>query len=162
MPSNILAKAIEKLPASGKSSGKNSTDASGESSPRKSSSDRVIPPEPVQQNPHGDMGNEEDEPALALHNLTRAGKSVQKLHWDSKLACDAEEYAKLLAKQEKLEYSFDEIHGENLYFSPNDVQMEDAVSDWMNEEKKYNGEKVEAGNYEDWGHFCEFRRRSLR
>lgn len=166
MPS-LLGKAIDKLPGPGKSSNKDSAQNSplpsdsetGSSKSRSGSTPngngRVIPPEPIQQNTNGDAGHQENEPALAGHNLVRAGKLVPALSWDTRLAADAEEYAQVLADMDKLRYSDGEAYGENLYFSPEGKEMEDAVSKWMDGEKSYNGEQVGApGNNEDWLQFC--------
>ena len=36
-----------------------------------------------------------------------------------------------------------------------DATYEDAIDDWLNEEKKYHGEVIGEGNMDDWEHFCE-------
>ena len=96
----------------------------------------------------------EADPALQAHNLYRSSKMVPALQWDERLAHDAQTYAQLLASTGQLEHSSQETQGENLFMTTaRDPKFEDAVSSWMNEEKKYNGEAIGEGNLQDWGHF---------
>lgn len=80
--SSLISKAKEKLTG----------DSSGSSSPTRSprnSTDRVIPPEPVQQQVDGDFSQHDTERPLQLHNLARANKRVKALEWDHNLAREA-------------------------------------------------------------------------
>jgi pathogenesis-related protein 1 len=121
---------------------------------RKSPQGRVIPPEPVQQLPDGELISAEAGPALQVHNLARANKMVPKLSWDDRLAHDAETYAKTLASTGLMEHSGVEAQGENLYMTTHpDAKYDEAVESWMNEEKKYNNEKIGDGELQDYGHF---------
>ncbi|KAK5170293.1 uncharacterized protein LTR77_004880 [Saxophila tyrrhenica] len=118
--------------------------------------ERVIPPEPVQQQPDGELTSTEASPALTAHNLARANKMVPKLSWDDRLAHDAESYAKILASTGKLEHSGNEVQGENLYMTTaEDAKFEDAIGQWMNEEKNYHGEKIGEGDLQATGHFTQ-------
>ena len=131
------------------------SDSSGRIGRRKSKHDRQIPPEPVQQNPHGEYPHQEAEPPMTAHNLARANRRVQKLEWDERLAEEAEGYAKRLAKYGKLEHSGIEVQGENLFVGPEGADYVTAVQAWLGEEKKYGGEKVgESDNFEEWAQFC--------
>ena len=126
-----------------------SSSSNGKGSPN----GRVIPPEPVQQRPDGDLTDNEAAPALQVHNLARANKSCKKLDWDDRLAVDAAAYAEKLAEKGKLEPSRVENQCENLFMYEGDAKFEDAVQKWLNGEKRYNGEKIGEGNFEDWGDF---------
>lgn len=92
---------------------------------------------------------------MQMHNLARANKQCRKLEWDDKLAKEAEEYAKTLAKKQKMEHSGVEGQGENLYMSSGNAELDHAVEAWLGEEKAYSGEKVGEGDFAKWGHFCE-------
>lgn len=152
---NLLSKAKEKLNAGGEEKGSsNSSPTRSEKSSRNSVNERVIPPEPVQQAPHGDFSAHDAERPLQLHNLARASRRCKKLEWDYSLAREAESYAETLASTGILEHSGIGANGENLYFSNGDATFEDAVDSWLNEEKKYRGETIGEGNLHDWQHFC--------
>lgn len=159
MPS-IIDKAKEKLPAPRKASltGSPSTSRSSRRSPngksRGSPHERQIPPEPVQQNPDGDFSHMDADPPLQVHNLARAMKNVKKLDWDTRLAHDAEVYAKSLASSGIVEHSGVEAQGENIFVTELDNgTFEYAVQKWMNEEKKYHGEKFGEGNVHEYQNF---------
>lgn len=116
---------------------------------------RVIPPEPVQQQPDGELTSAEADPAVTAHNLARANKMVPKLQWDDRLAHDAQTCAKTLASTGKLEHSSNEVQGENLYVTSSaDAKFEEAISEWMNEETSYKGEKIGEGRLEEYENFC--------
>lgn len=123
-------------------------------SERKSPEGRVIPPEPVQQQPDGELTSTEAGPALQVHNLARASKMAPKLDWDERLAHDAETYAKTLASTGRLEHSGVEAQGENLYMTTKpDAKFDEAVQSWLNEESKYHGERIGEGELQNFGHF---------
>ena len=145
----VFGKAKDKL--SEKRNGSNASSQNG--SPKPSKNDRQIPPEPVQQKPHGVLTDAEAEPALQAHNLARASKNNPKLEWDARLAEQAEEYAKELAERGVLEHSQTENQGENLYTCMGDAHFDDAVNEWLKEEKKYKGEDAEEHNIGEWGHW---------
>jgi hypothetical protein len=116
--------------------------------------DRVIPPEPVQQQPDPELTSAEAGPALQAHNLARADKMSPKLEWDDRLARDAQTYAKTLASTGVLEHSGNEVQGENLYVTTSeDAKYEDAVVGWMKEETSYNNEIIGQGDLSQYGHF---------
>ena len=117
---------------------------------------RVIPPEPVQQNTNGDFSESEAKPPLQVHNLARASKNVKKLDWDTRLAHDAETYAKTLADTGIVEHSGVEIQGENIFVGESNAKLEDAVENWLKEEKKYHGERIGEGSVNDWQNFSEY------
>lgn len=149
---NLFNKAIEKLPGQDKGS-------HGESPVRglrNSTTDRVIPLEPVQQQVNGDFSQRDTERALQLHNLARASRRCKKLEWDATLARDAEAYAQTLAKTCNMKHSGIGAQGENLFMSTGDATFKDAVECWLHEEKKYRGENIGEGNLSDWGHFSEW------
>ena len=123
---------------------------------RSSPNGRSIPPEPVQEMPHGDFTESDADPAMQAHNLARVSKQCNKLEWDPKLAKEALEFAEQLVDQNKMQHSGVEGQGENLFMSTGKALLEDAVQSWLDEEKKYHGEKIGEGNFQDWGHFCEF------
>lgn len=150
---SLLSKAKGKLPGQEKGSSSSSSAGSMQSS-RNSVLDRVIPPEPVQQAPHGDFSQHDAERPLQLHNLARASRRCKKLEWDTNLAREAEAYAETLAQTGKLEHSGIGANGENLFISDGDASFEDAVDSWLNEEKKYHGESIGEGHQADWAHFC--------
>lgn len=121
---------------------------------------RVIPPEPVQQQPDGELTSAEADPAVTAHNLARANKMVPKLQWDDRLAHDAQTYAKTLASTGKLEHSGNEVQGENLFVTERgDAKFEDAVLEWMRGETQYSGEKIGEGSSEEYEYFCECMKR---
>ena len=93
-------------------------------------------------------------PALSAHNLARATKGSKKLEWDDRLSRNAEAYARKLAEHGTLEPSGVENEGENVFMSKEDATLEDAVKGWLSQEKKYTGQIVAGGNFDDWGHFC--------
>ena len=157
---SLLSKAKAKLPGQEKETDKSaSSSTSNSSSPtrksRKSSNaDRVIPPEPVQQQTHGDFSQHDAERPLQLHNLARASRRCKKLEWSTDLAKEAEDYAQQLARTGKLEHDPNiGSEGENLFVSSGDATFEDAVDAWLNEEKNYDGEVIGKGNMDDWHHF---------
>ena len=153
----LINKVKDKLSDSASSSRRSSKSdsPSGLSTKSGSPNGRVIPPEPVQQNPDGGLSSDhEAEAPLQAHNLARVNKRCTMLEWDTRLAKEAESYAERLASIGRLEHSGIEAQGENLFTSSNDVRYEDAVSRWLDEEKKYNGEKVGEGTFEDWENFC--------
>ena len=122
---------------------------------RSSQQNRVIPPEPVQEKPEGDLMYHEREPALQKHNLARANKGSKKLIWDDRLTREAEAYAQKLAQTGQLEPSGVEDEGENLFMSSEAAELEDAVESWLNEEKTYTGQIVAGGPFEDGANFGE-------
>jgi hypothetical protein len=130
------------------------SDGAREEKRRSSQANRVIPPEPVQEKPEGDFTHHEIAPALSAHNLARATKGSKKLEWDDRLSRNAEAYAKHLAERRTLEPSGVEDEGENVFMSKEDATLEDAVQSWLSQEKKYTGQIVAGGNFDDWGHFC--------
>jgi hypothetical protein len=133
----------------------------GKGSPKRSPKGRpdgqVIPLEPVQQDPDGEFTatDAEVEPALQAHNLARASKMSTPLEWDDRLVKYAQSHAQKLAETGKLEHSGVEDQGENLYMSDGNADLEDAVQDWLNDEKKYDGEKIGEGDFKDWDNFCQ-------
>ncbi|KAK3696067.1 Golgi-associated plant pathoproteinsis-related protein 1 [Vermiconidia calcicola] len=161
----ILSKTKEKLttkvvtsssPSSIGSRGSSSSSSSGNGN-SKNSPDRIIPPEPCQQHPDGEPEEDDSEPALQAHNLARANKNVRKLQWDPGLAHDAKTYAGVLASTGRMSHSDSTAGaGENLYEATTaEAGLEDAVQSWLDEERKYGGEKVGEGNLEDWGHYSQ-------
>lgn len=128
----------------------------GKSKSPKTSPERSIPPEPVQQAPHGDFSEKDAGPAMQVHNLARANKQCPRLDWSTDLAKEAQEYAQKLAEKEQMEHSGVQGQGENLFMSSGDAEFDQAVQSWMEEEKDYNGEKVGEGEFQKWGHYCEF------
>lgn len=152
---SLLNKAIEKLPGTGSPSTSNSS-SPVRGSERKSVSDRVIPPEPVQLAANPDLSRAQTEAPLQLHNLARANRRSKKLEWDEDLARAAQGHAETLAKTGILEHSGVGAEGENLYVGGQDATYEDAIDSWLNEEKKYHGEAIGEGNLSDWQHFCKY------
>lgn len=130
--------------------------SNGKSKSPKGSPERSIPPEPVQQAPHGDFSADDGAPAVQVHNLARANKQCTKLEWSSELAKDAEQYAKTLAEKGTMVHSGVQAQGENLYMSSGAAEYDQAVQSWLAEEKEYNGEKIGEGDFGKWGHFCEY------
>ena len=124
---------------------------------RSSQQNRVIPPEPVQEKQEGDFTHHEIAPALSAHNLARATKGSKKLEWDDRLSKNAEVYAQKLAERRTLKPSGVEDEGENVFMSKENATLEDAVRDWLSQEKKHTGQRVAGGNFDDWGHFCKQR-----
>jgi uncharacterized protein YkwD len=122
---------------------------------------RQIPPEPVQEQPHGNLSQEGQDLALQTHNLARANKSCPSLKWSTQLAREAERYAQELADANEMKHSGIEGQGENLYMSSGNATFEDAIKSWLGEEKKYHGESVGEGNFAEWGHYSKSLTRSL-
>ena len=155
--SNLLSKAKGKLPGRGKESGTASSASSSGSSPTRKSkgsgSERVIPPESVQQQVNGDFSQNNVERPLQLHNLARANRRCKSLQWDARLAEEAEAYAETLAEKGVLEHSGIGTDGENIFMSVDDASFDQAVDSWLEEEKKYSGQSIGEGNIADWGHF---------
>ncbi len=129
------------------------TNAKSEDRRRSSQHPRVIPPEPVQEKPHGDFSHHEIGPALSAHNIARANKGAKKLEWDDRLSRDAEAYAQKLAQTNSLEPSGVEDEGENLFMSRDDVALEAAVKSWLSEEKKYAAQIVGGVDLDEQGYF---------
>ena len=156
---SLINKAKDKLPTAGtlaRSSGRPNKSPSPPGGGTDSKSpDRSIPPEPVQQNPHGDFSEHDAQPAMQVHNLARANKRCKKLDWSPKLAREAEEYARTLAEKGKMVHSGVAGQGENLYMKSCDCELEEAVEAWLAEERNYGGEKIGEGELGKWGHFCE-------
>lgn len=151
----LLNKALDKLPGTEPMTSTSRSPLRG-SSDRKAATDRVIPPEPVQQQANtSDLSQTQIEGPLQLHNLARANRRSKKLEWDNNLAREAQTYAQTLASTGVLEHSGVGAEGENLWVGDKDATYEDAIDDWLNEEKKYHGEVIGDGNMDDWEHFCE-------
>lgn len=96
---------------------------------------------------------EQGAEALRVHNVARAAKGVGPLQWDTRLAKDAKEYARILSVKRFLEHAKCE-DGENLYQqSCGDCTYADAVKAWLGEEVYYHGQKIPEGDFEAYGHY---------
>lgn len=105
-----------------------------------------------------------DSRVLASHNRERTAAGLQPLHWDSRLAADAEEWARYLAETETFEHAEDEDEddpqGENLWegtrasFTP-----EAMVGMWIEEKKHFKPgifpNNSRTGNLDDVGHYTQ-------
>ena len=105
-----------------------------------------------------------DSRVLASHNRERTAAGLPALHWDSRLAADAEEWARYLAETETFEHAEDEVEedpqGENLWegtrasFTP-----EAMVGMWIEEKKHFKPgifpDNSRTGNLDDVGHYTQ-------
>lgn len=114
--------------------------------PRKSSKDTYDRNMPLQ---------EQGAEALQVHNTARAAKGAGPLQWDTRLAKDAKNYARVLSVKRTLVHA-DCEEGENLYQqSCGDCTYADAVKAWLGEEIYYRGQKIPEGDFEAYGHYSE-------
>lgn len=77
--------------------------------------------------------------ALLAHNILRKLHNVQPMKWNLKLANQSKEWAKHLAKQDRIEHSSMEGYGENIYYyRGGKTHVYDAVLKWYSTIKNYN------------------------
>ncbi|KAI0200932.1 CAP domain-containing protein [Astrocystis sublimbata] len=102
---------------------------------------------------------QDQQKALNAHNEKRKAKGLKPLAWDSKLAQNAEAYAKHLAQIGKLEHSSGDQRpnqGENLaWASGSSTPLIMAANMWLAEEKNYHGEPIGQGNFGSYGHYTQ-------
>ena len=105
-----------------------------------------------------------DSRLLASHNRERTAAGLPALHWDSRLAADAEEWARYLAETETFEHAEDEDEedpqGENLWEGTRASFTPEAMVDMWIEEKKHFKPGIfpnnsRTGNLDDVGHYTQ-------
>jgi uncharacterized protein YkwD len=100
--------------------------------------------------------NEDITSALNVHNEAREEVGVNAVVWSSRLANDAEEYAKKLAKSGRFKHS-KTGDGENLYWysSTHHNPMTEASTSWYEEIQLYRYRKCCGRNFSDTGHYTQ-------
>ena len=94
--------------------------------------------------------------ALKVHNEAREDVGVKSVVWSTRLANDAEEYAKKLAKSGRFEHSKSD-DGENLYWysSTHHNPMTEASESWYEEIHLYKYRKCCGRNFSQTGHYTQ-------
>jgi hypothetical protein len=100
--------------------------------------------------------------SLSLHNAARKKVKVAELKWDTKLEADALAYAKKIAKAGKMVHSEGKTRpgqGENLAYAWSSDGFKNPMTagtkTWLNEKKKYKGEKIPKGDFSGYGHYTQ-------
>lgn len=132
-------------------------------SPAQETPDRVLEPRRSEANaPRG--GARLREAMLALHNEARAAARMPPLAWDEKLAEDAEDYARDLARRGVFEHSKQPngpaAQGENLWTGTRGAyRYEEMARHWIDERRVFVNAPIpnvsRTGRFVDAGHYSQ-------
>lgn len=113
--------------------------------------------------PHSQPSAGEAEHLLAVHNAERARLGLPELRWNSNLARDADNYARVLLANRALKHSDASArngHGENLWMGTAGVWNPDAMIRMFLDERRYYRHAAFpdvslTGNWSDVGHYTQ-------
>ena len=100
------------------------------------------------------LSNAQKEELVLRHNFYRQAQGAQNISWSDKLAAKAQDWAKIMAKKDKLMHSSMK-YGENIYVSTVPVSPSHVVDRWASEKKYYHGEKITTENFHLFGHYTQ-------